>query len=188
MTILLPLIRMLLLLLLMMMMMMIEYNILRLHLCERLYKISINITPLCNRDTKEATQISVNFEFAVPRFDKSVGFLAWTLSWPMKLAYIIARLAKDNMFKVISWIKASPSNCHLAERGYDSHGSCVFSVFVIHHQFLDHRPDPSGMPWSRKSSRRRFIWKPRHLQQLFTDDLKWLTCTKWNLKDLNVSN
>lgn len=112
----------------MMMMMMIEYNILRLHLCERLYKISINITPLCNRDTKEATQISVNFEFAVPRFDKSVGFLAWTLSWPMKLAYIIARLAKDNMFKVISWIKASPSNCHLAERGYDSHGSCVFSV------------------------------------------------------------
>lgn len=100
----------------MMMMMMIEYNILRLHLCERLYKISINTTPLCNRDTKEATQISVNFEFAVPRFDKSVGFLAWTLSWPMKLAYIIARLAKDNMFKVISWIKASPSNCHLAER------------------------------------------------------------------------
>jgi len=66
----------LLMMVMMMMMMMIEYNILRLHLCERLYKISINITPLCNRDTKEATQISVNFEFAVPRFDKSVGFLA----------------------------------------------------------------------------------------------------------------
>lgn len=68
------------------------------------------------------------------------------------------------------------------------HMAVVYFLFVIHHQFLDHRPDPSGMPWSRKSSPRRFIWKPRHLQQLFTDDLKWLTCTKWNLKDLNVQS